>query len=236
MVQLPRSTTIRGPAFIRSLANLGGGELRAHGGGLAARLSEWLDINHAIALSAALDRARTTASSTSADADDALAEGIRIRAELAAAIDRDRAFESGPDAPSDSSFFRQRHLALQQTMEARISELRNKLREQLTQVGAEQARLAAVDAVMERALSRRERGLLARAPVLLSRHFERLQQSAQVIAEAAEGANSPPPPLPATSSAWLDTFRQDMRHTLHAELDVRLYPIEGLLAALRTTS
>ena len=32
---------------------------------------------------------------------------------------------------------------------------------------------------------------------------------------------------------WLDTFREDMRSVLQAELDLRLQPIEGLLCALR---
>ncbi len=39
----------------------------------------------------------------------------------------------------------------------------------------------------------------------------------------------------ATPGAWLDTFRADMRSVLLAELDVRLQPVEGLLAALRTS-
>jgi hypothetical protein len=34
--------------------------------------------------------------------------------------------------------------------------------------------------------------------------------------------------------AWLDAFRKDMQSVLLAELDVRLQPVEGLLAALRT--
>lgn len=38
-----------------------------------------------------------------------------------------------------------------------------------------------------------------------------------------------------TPGAWLDTFRVDMRAVLLAELDVRLQPVEGLLAALRTS-
>ena len=40
---------------------------------------------------------------------------------------------------------------------------------------------------------------------------------------------------PITAGAWLDTFRADMRAVLLAELDVRLQPVEGLLAALRTS-
>ncbi len=38
-----------------------------------------------------------------------------------------------------------------------------------------------------------------------------------------------------TPGAWLETFRKDMRSVLLAELDVRLQPVEGLLAALRAS-
>jgi hypothetical protein len=37
-----------------------------------------------------------------------------------------------------------------------------------------------------------------------------------------------------TPGTWLDAFRKDMQSVLLAELDVRLQPVEGLLAALRT--
>ncbi|HEX7936672.1 MAG TPA: DUF3348 family protein, partial [Paraburkholderia sp.] len=39
---------------------------------------------------------------------------------------------------------------------------------------------------------------------------------------------------PSAPGAWLDVFRKDMQSVLLAELDVRLQPVEGLLAALRT--
>ena len=38
----------------------------------------------------------------------------------------------------------------------------------------------------------------------------------------------------ATAGPWLDTFRQDMHTVLLAELDTRMQPVEGLLAALRS--
>jgi hypothetical protein len=39
----------------------------------------------------------------------------------------------------------------------------------------------------------------------------------------------------ATVTAWLETFRQDLEALLLAELDFRFQPIEGLMAALRST-
>ncbi|KWS04878.1 hypothetical protein AZ78_2428 [Lysobacter capsici AZ78] len=168
-------------------------------------------------------------------------ECARVRAALTSAIAADRAFVAatprgpGPgnaadaDETLDFPFYRQRYLALQQTMEAGVGRLRERLRAMLTHGEPGMVRLAAVDAVMERALSRRERALLSAAPTLLSEHFERLRQAA--LTAAAEAADDAPP---AVSTVWLEAFRKDMQNVLLAELDVRLQPAQGLLAALRT--
>jgi len=88
-----------------------------------------------------------------------------------------------------------------------------------------------VDAAMELALSPREQTLLASVPTLLGEHFERLRQAEQkALADAHDSETTPTP----TPGAWLDGFRKDMQSVLLAELDVRLQPVEGLLAALRT--
>ncbi|MGE8634372.1 MAG: DUF3348 family protein, partial [Achromobacter piechaudii] len=50
----------------------------------------------------------------------------------------------------------------------------------------------------------------------------------------ANTASATTPPA-VTPGAWLDVFRKDMRSVLLAELDVRLQPVEGLLAALRAS-
>ncbi|MCZ8411391.1 DUF3348 domain-containing protein [Achromobacter dolens] len=52
----------------------------------------------------------------------------------------------------------------------------------------------------------------------------------------AAACTAPQPALSApTPGAWLETFRKDMRSVLLAELDVRLQPVEGLLATLRAS-
>ncbi|MCV6798923.1 DUF3348 domain-containing protein [Achromobacter ruhlandii] len=59
--------------------------------------------------------------------------------------------------------------------------------------------------------------------------------AAAAPAQAAACA-APQPALSApTPGAWLETFRKDMRSVLLAELDVRLQPVEGLLATLRAS-
>jgi hypothetical protein len=133
--------------------------------------------------------------------------------------------QAGPaDTALEYSIFRQRHLSMQQTMETRIGDLRARLRLALAARTPAMARLAEVDGVMEQALGARERTLLAAVPALLGGRFARLRQAAQeTLADT-----------PAARNAWLDVFRMDMQSVLLAELDLRLQPVEGLLAALRT--
>ncbi len=240
MVQIPRRTTIRGPTFIRLLAALNDADVAQPRLSLSDRLSQWIDWNQALALSTALDEAPSAAdpeaSSPGVVDED---ECARVRAALSAAISDDPAFSrvatgggaTVVDDTLDYAFFRQRYLAVQQSMQTGIGNLRRRLREMLATGTVEMGRLAAVDAVMERALSRRERGLLATAPALLEGHFERLRQAARELPAVAPESEDAPP---ATADAWLDVFRKDMQNLLLAELDVRFQPVEGLLAAVRT--
>ncbi len=163
---------------------------------------------------------------------------------------------------ADYSNFRQRYLSLQHTMETSIGNLRSRLRGMVAARTPEMTRLAVVDAIMDRALLPRERTLLGAIPKLLQAHFDRLRRAEQAALEAAAEAQAladapqadadaqadaqadaavpagaaPQPALPApTPGAWLETFRKDMRSVLLAELDIRLQPVEGLLAALRAS-
>jgi hypothetical protein len=115
-------------------------------------------------------------------------------------------------------------------MEAAVAPLRRRLRATLEGASPALARLAALDAVMEQVVGAQERALLATVPLKLEQHFARLRQAdREACAPDAE-----PPPIPSTD--WLDTFSQDMRDLLLAELDLRLQPVEGLLEALRGSS
>ncbi|MNV90064.1 hypothetical protein D3C71_1844090 [compost metagenome] len=135
-------------------------------------------------------------------------------------------------------------------METSVGNLRSRLRGMVAAKNGEMTRLAVVDAIMDRALLPKERALLGVIPKLLARHFDRLrlaeaaalapasadpevQDGAQAEAESAQAPE--PASAPITPGAWLDVFRKDMRSVLLAELDVRLQPVEGLLAALRAS-
>jgi len=171
-----------------------------------------------------------------------------------------RQMRGAPKAAPDLDFpsYRRRYSLVQQKMETAIAPLRARLRALLAAQSPQATRLAAIDAAMEQALAEQEFRLLAAIPNLLERHFESLAQAAQpqpaagtrplervhdADAEAQSAARQPTVRMAVsgaggaaakfTPGPWLETFREDMRTVLLAELDLRLQPIEGLLCALR---
>jgi hypothetical protein len=247
MVQASQRTAFSGPTLIRLLARLTDVEFTESRQSLSDRLSQWLHWTDAIALSTALNgNPPAVPSGARALGSTEENECARVRSALANAIVGDNAFAAvkrhGPaqapshgapmDAAADYPVFRQRYLSMQQAMETGIGNLRGRLREKLAARTPAMTRLAEVDAVMERALSPRERSLLAAVPALLGGHFERLRQAEQkTLADAQTSGDA----RAVTPGAWLAVFRKDMQSVLLAELELRFQPVEGLLAALRTS-
>lgn len=186
---------------------------------LAAHLTGWIDWRHAVSLSSALDVRPATDGVACAAAVEDRAEGERLRAALARAVDTDRLFAADRSDAPDTAQVRQRYLVLQQTLGADVGLLRRRVRERLRRQPGPAARLAAVDAALENALAARERTTLASLADTLAAHFERLRE---------RHAGQPP-------HAWLHAFRDDMRGLLLAELDFRLQPVNALLAAFPHT-
>lgn len=247
MVQASQRAIVRGPTFIRLLARLTDADVPPSRQSLSDRLSHWLDWTHAIALSTALD------SKPSPPGPEAPAtygaeenESARIRTSLTNAIvgecelaisnlrgaQQATAEPTGASAPIDYTAFRKRYIAMQRAMQTATGNLRGRLRDIVAEKSTDMARLAEVDAVMELALSPREQSLLAAVPTLLGEHFERLRQTEQQAQADNDVSESAPTTAPA---AWPDLFCKDMQSVLLAELDVRFQPVEGLLAALRTS-
>ncbi|MGO4331141.1 DUF3348 domain-containing protein [Cupriavidus sp. 2TAF22] len=250
MVQAPRHTGFSGPTLVRLLARLTDVDVPESRQSLSDRLSQWLGWTDAIALSGALNGsppAVATGARTFGSAEER--ECARVRTALADAIAGDTASTAARrsgrapvptkaahvDTDVDYATFRQRYLSLQQTMETNIGNLRTRLRGMLAGRSPEMARLAAVDGVMEGALVVRERSLLATVPTLLAGHFERLRRAEKAALADAEAAEAAERPAAVTPGAWLEVFRKDMQSVLLAELEVRLQPVEGLLAAFRTS-
>jgi hypothetical protein len=215
-----------GCALLRLLAQLGAVEAKAPRQAFAERLGQWLGWTDAIALSGALNTAPAASPAApaprGAGAASAHDELERLRSALAHGINTDRdlappkARARQPAIEPEFPHYRRRYLNRQQAMDMSIGALRSHLRATLAARSAPMAKLAAVDAVMEQVLGAQERRLLAGVPALLERHFEQLRLAA--------------------SATWLDTFCQDLRGVLLAELDLRMQPLEGLLAALRSSS
>lgn len=217
-MHVARRTGFTGSALLRLLARLDDSEeLRDAPPATADRWSQWLGWTDAISLSAALNgHPAITRSGARGSSDAEEADCARVRSELAAAIGDNVA------RTADFASYRRRYLQRQQAMEASIGPLRARLRASLAARSPALAQLAAVDVVMEQALSTREHGLLAGLPALLEKHFVRLRRA------------EPPPPDDATPpAAWLDAFDKDFQDVLHAELDFRFQPVEGLLETLR---
>ncbi|OWT73541.1 MULTISPECIES: DUF3348 domain-containing protein [unclassified Achromobacter] len=241
MVQQPRRTGLSGPALIRLLARLTDIEATPPGQSPTDRLGSWQAWTDAIALSAALDGdpPAVPASARGEDGEEARA-CADVRAYLEKSIEgvfapRRRASPTGRgvqvEEPTDFSIYRQRYLTLQQTMENAIGSLRVRLRTMLAASAADMARLAVLDAVMERVLGAREHNLLAGVPGLLETRYRDLRQREESVLAEAEAAQRP---APVRAGAWLDAFRRDLRAVMHAELALRLQPVDGLLSAFRT--
>jgi hypothetical protein len=237
MAQVSTRTAFTGSALTRLLARLADIDVPESRRAFADRLSHWLGWTDAISLSGVLNGspAVVPAGLSAARGTSEQDECARLRGVLAKAIADDSALlaaekeqPGNPGKPADFSPYRRRYVARQQTMEMAIGPLRERLRASLAARSPAMAQLAAVDAVMEQALSAQEYRLLATVPGLLEKHFRRLRQAHQALPDEPEGG--------APQVAWQDVFRKDMQAVLLAELDIRLEPVEGLLEALRKSS
>lgn len=248
MAATPR-TGFTDAALVRRLAPwLATADDAASATDLSGQLSSWLHWIDAQPLFAALQEPITVAppaddedtSAASAEVDSHGVHQMLARALLSdapwreAPRPRSRSRSSGwmagaaaaPTAAFDFPTYRRHYVAQQQAMEDRIAPLRARLRRVLACQSPALARLAALDAVMERVLGEPERRLLAGVPALLEQRFARLRTEA--------GGNGPgDSDAPTSSPHWQARFQQELDAVLQAELELRWQPISGLLAALR---
>ena len=213
-------TGFNSAALVRQLAKLGvepGGEARQS---LAEHLGQWLDWTDAIELHRTLEAACASESppasppTRNGGAVRELAAALRqLREDLSRSIDAEpwpssvapAMPDASPPAALDWPACRQRLLAQQQAMGARIEPLRARLRASLANQSPAMARLAALDAVLDQAMAERAQGLLAKVPGLAARPIAKLPPAAG---------------------------RQVLSQLLTAELELRLQPLQGLLDAL----
>lgn len=141
----------------------------------------------------------------------------------------------------------------QQSLADAVAPLRQQARQALADSGPAGARLAALDSALADAVQAREHSLLASVPLLMERRFDQLREAAEAaacsngVAEAAVHTPAAPARTPPSSTsaatralmarqaaqpAWLQQFAQDANALLLAEAELRLTPVDGLLAAL----
>lgn len=185
---------------------------------LSEKLAGWLDWRDAVALSQALNAAAERSAGESpvapmAALDWAGAALQRLRAELRAGFASTALVGDPTVTGADVAAFRLHQVQQQRAMAARIATLRERLRVQLAESSSELARLAALDAVFDQALASRERQLLAALPAQLPQLAERLQ------AQMPED--------------WASRLWEQLQRALQLELELRLQPVLGLIAALQ---
>lgn len=259
VIELPRRTSVSGPALVRLLSRLAQIDVVEPRQSPAARLDEWLGWTESILLSKVLNAAAPSSTQRPAQAaagpanaadndvvdvvELAQAEYAQVLASLEQAIAaavappaavpalQRRQFRGVPKAIGDVDFpsYRRRYSMVQQKMESSIVDLRARMRSLLASQSPQLARLAAVDAAMEQALAGHEQRLLMGVPRLLEGHFARLQQAQDTT------TNSPEADGQTRSQHWLAGFRDDMAQVMRAELDLRMQPIQGLLSAIHAS-
>ena len=161
---------------------------------------------------------------------------------------------AAPESAADFASFHRYYLAHQRAMAAAVGPLRASARAVLSGQSAALRQLAALDAVLDQALAAREASLLASVPVLLGKRFVQLFEAHQrereaaasdtagqavtagpaATGESAAGAGAAPddPARWMQPGGWLARFCAEMQRVLLAELDLRLMPVAGLVAAL----
>lgn len=210
------------------------------------RLGQWLDISDALTLYSVLNAGAGGGAAVSPANADLPEQLARVRRHLSDSIKADGVFSppparipfpvplpnATPESAADFSPYHRYYLAHQRDMNAAITALRASVRKALASQSAAGRQLAELDATFDKSLAARERTLLGNIPILLSKRF----QQRYADHRAALGEDSADDPATwAQPGSWLDAFRQDAQTVLLAELELRLKPVAGLIAALAAT-
>jgi microcystin-dependent protein len=210
-------------------------------------LGQWLDFSDAMTLYSVLNREAGGATSISTAIADLAAELVRVRDNLSTSIQNDGVFNREPsDTPiripfprplpnasaasaADFSPYHRYYLAHQRDMNTAITALRANARKALASQSAAGKQLADLDITFEQFLSIRERNLLANIPILLGRRFDQRYAEYRDALSEARTDDSAEWIRP---GSWLEAFCHDAQTMLLAELELRLKPVSGLIAAL----
>lgn len=207
------------------------------------RLGQWLDINDALTLYSLLNTKTGDSMAIRPAGSDLPEQLARLGRHLRDSINNDGVFNHEParipfpmplpnasvDSAADFSPYHRYYLAHQRDMNAAITSLRADARKALAGQSVAGRQLADLDIAFENLLNTRERNLLSNIPILLSKRFN--QRYAEHRATLAE-ISADDPTTWSQAGSWLEAFCQDAKTVLLAELELRLKPVTGLIAAL----
>lgn len=207
------------------------------------RLGQWLDFSDALTLYSVLNTEASSGASVAPANSDLPAQLARVRRNLGDSIHNDGVFsteparipfptplpKATPESAADFSPYHRFYLAHQRDMNSAITALRANARKALAGQSAAGRQLADLDAAFEKFLNTRERNLLSTIPIMLGRRFDQLY--AEHRAALADAASDDPATWTRPGS-WLEAFCHDLQTALLAELELRLKPVTGLIAAL----
>ena len=119
------------------------------------------------------------------------------------------------------------YAANQREIDFRIRTLHARVREGVSALSPELARLVTLDAALGEIVSAQSRRLFASIPGLLGKRYDRLLEG---CADAPVGVGEGDDPW----LEMLDGFRWEMREVLLAECEARLLPVTGLVEAMES--
>lgn len=223
------------------------------------RLGQWLDLADALTLYSVLNSEAGSGTSVPPADGDLPAQLARVRRNLTESIRNNCVFSAGPaggqpstppripfptplpntttDSAADSAAnfapFHRYYLAHQRDMNTAITDLRANARKALAGQSAAGRQLADLDAAFERFLTARERNLLTNIPILLGKRFDqRYAEHRTAIADNSADNTVDDHATWTQPGSWLEAFCHDAQTVLLAELELRLKPVAGLIAAL----
>jgi hypothetical protein len=211
------------------------------------RLGQWLDFSDALTLFSVLNSEAGSSTPIASANSDLPAQLARVRRNLSDSIHNDGVFSAEParipfptplpnatpESAAEFSPYHRYYLAHQRDMNGAITALRANARKALAGQSAAGKQLADLDAAFEKFLSVRERNLLSNIPIMLGKRFD--QRYAEHRAALADHSADDPATWTQPGS-WLEAFCHDAQTALLAELELRLKPVVGLIAALGNTA
>jgi hypothetical protein len=244
MIQTSSSTLLDRSRLVSLLTELSLNKLSAADYNLAERLGHLLGLSGSINLAQAL-RQKPQQESVAANVD---AEGLSNEVLVARKLMIQRVSRSFDHEPNELANkvptanvairaaalltydpYQRFYNTYQVEIGVEVQNLRIKVRKKVSDVSAQLAQLAVLDATLEQSLAVHNRKLFSVTPKLLEQRFKTLLKEHQQ--NSAHEIDSDPKDW-LISGAWLDLFYRDMRELLLAEFDVRLQPVFGLLEAL----